>query len=139
MSLQGILSISGKPGLFRLVANRSNGLLVEDVVSKKVHFASARTHSFSPLETIAIYTEEDSTPLSDVFRNMQDLEASVPPIDPKSSSDELKSYFAQVLPDYDGTKVKDKDIKKVITWYNVLKENDMLHFPEALEDKTEEE
>lgn len=138
MSLQGILSISGKPGLYRLVANRSNGLLVEDVVNKKVHFASARTHNFSPLETIAIYTEDDSTPLFDVFKNMLNLEESVPPIDPKSTSAELKEYFSQVLPDFDDSKVKDKDIKKVITWYNVLKENDLLDFSETSEEGTEE-
>ncbi len=138
MSLQTVLAVSGLPGLFRMIANRNNGLLVEDLVSKKVHFASARKHNFTPLETIAIYTIEDSTPLFEVFKKMKEEYENNPPVDSKASSTDLRTYFKTILPDYDEYKVSDKDIRKVIKWYDLLKDQNMLDFSEEEEGNSEE-
>lgn len=138
MSLQTVLAVSGLPGLFRMIANRNNGLLVEDLVSKKVHFASARKHNFTPLETIAIYTIEDSTPLFEVFKKMKEEHETNPPVEAKATSTELRTYFKTILPDYDEYKVSDKDIRKVIKWYDLLQEQNMLDFSEEEEGNSEE-
>lgn len=138
MSLQTVLSVSGLPGLFRMIANKNNGLLVEDIITKKVHFASARKHNFTPLETIAIYTVEDSTPLFDVFKKMEEKYETNPPVEAQTSSPELRAYFKTILPDYDNLKVSDKDIRKVIKWFILLKEQDMLDFGSAAEEEKEE-
>lgn len=139
MSLQTVLSVSGLPGLFRMVANRNNGLLVEDLITKKVHFASARKHNFTPLETIAIYTLDDSTPLFDVLKKMDEEFEANPPVEAKTSSPELRKYFKLILPDYDDLKVSDKDIRKVIKWFLLLKEQDMLHFTEETKSENTDE
>ena len=118
-----------------MAANRSNGLIVEDPVSGKRRFASARRHQFTPLESVAIYTDDgDSAPLTNVFRNMRDQLDDNPPINPYSSADELYEYFADVLPNYDRDQVHASDIKKVIKWFTFLHEGGLL-----VDQKDEEE
>jgi hypothetical protein len=126
MSLESVLSISGLPGLFKLVGNRSNGLLVQGLDDQKILFASSRKHRFTPLETIAIYTIEDSTPIGEVFKKMLSLEEAGKIGDPQAGSEVLRAYFREVLPDYDELKVHDKDIRKVLKWFSLLKEKKLL-------------
>lgn len=118
--LKKILSISGKPGLYELVAQGKNMLIVESLTEKKRMPAYAHEKIIS-LADIAIFTEEDEVPLATVFENMAvkegGKEASA---SPKSSPDELREYFATVLPNFDRNRVYPSDIKKVITWYNLL-------------------
>lgn len=118
--LKTILSVSGKPGLFRLVSNAKNMVIVESLTDKRRLPIYARDKVVS-LGDIAMYTEEGEVPLSEVLTKIQAKEngsqASVPA---NSKPDVLKKYFAEVLPTYDRDRVYDSDIKKLISWYNLL-------------------
>lgn len=127
MNLDNIISVSGMSGLFRMAANRSNGLIIEDIDTGKKRFASVRKHQFTPLESIAIYTDDgDSLELKRVFSNMLDQLEDNPPVDAKSKPEELHNYFADILPNYDRDKVMTGDIKKLIKWFNFLNQRSML-------------
>jgi hypothetical protein len=127
MKLDNFVVVSGLPGVYRMAANRSNGLIVEDPLSGKRRFAPARRHQFTPLESVAIYTDDgDSAPLDIVFRNMRDQLDDNPPIDPSASADALYEYFADILPNYDRDQVHAGDIKKVIKWFVYLQEGGLL-------------
>lgn len=121
------MAVSGLPGLYRMAANRSNGLIIEDLQTGKKRFASSRKHQFTPLTSIGIYTDDgDTLGLKDVFRNMLDQWEDNPPVDPTAQPEDLHEYFADVLPTYDRDRVKTGDIKKVIKWFTFLKEKDYL-------------
>ncbi len=127
MNLDDIVAISGLPGLYRLAANRSNGLIVEELETGKRRFASARKHNFTPLGSIGIYlTDGDTKPLPEVFQNMLDQYADNPPVDPGSPQEELFEYFEDVLPLYDPERVYPRDVKKIIQWFIYLKEKGLL-------------
>jgi len=127
MNLENLVAVSGMPGIYRMVANRSNGLIVEDMEGGKRRFASARKHQFTPLESIAIYTDDgDSTELKNVFSNMLEQKEDNPPVDPNKPAEELHEYFADVLPTYDRDRVHTGDIKKVIKWFLYLDEKGLL-------------
>lgn len=138
MNLDKLVAVSGMAGVYRMVANRNNGLIVEDLQEGKRKFASARKHQFTPLESIAIYTDDgDSTELKHVFRNMLDQLEDNPPVDPNAPSGTLHEYFADVLPNYDRDRVNTGDIKKVIKWFGYLQETQ--HFAQSADDPGEEE
>ena len=142
MNLENVIAVSGLPGLYRMAANRSNGLIVEELKTGKRHFASARRHQFTPLESIAIFTDDgESTELRNVFRNMlQQLEDN-PPVSTTADPDELHEYFEDVLPNFDQDRVHTGDIKKVIKWFNYLLESGHLHeeADESQDDPNQEE
>lgn len=138
MNLENLVAVSGLSGLFRLVANRSNGLIVEDLADGKRRFASARKHQFTPLESIGIYTDDgDSTELKNVFRNMLDQQADNPPVDPEAAPEELRSYFADVLPTYDRDRVHVGDMRKVVKWFHYLQGKGLLADNPAADSETE--
>ena len=135
--LKDILSISGYGGLYKFISQGRTGIIVEALEDKKRMNASA-TAKISALEDIAIFTDVEDIPLKDVFKAIYDKENGGESINHKSSANELKDYFAEVLPDYDRDRVYVSDIKKVINWYNVLHKFDMLNFEEVEEEKSEE-
>ena len=120
MNISNIIAVSGVGGLNRLVSSRSNGLVVESLDTEKVKFYSVRKHQFTPLETVSIYTMTDTTELKAVFETMQSKMDTTPLPEPKAAAEELKSYFAEILPDYDLDRVYVSDIKKIIKWYQQL-------------------
>jgi len=138
MSVQfdDLVAVSGMSGLFKMVANRPNGLIIEEIDSGKKKLAPSRKHQFTPLASIGIYTgPKDTTELAEVFRNMKDQLESNPPVDPsKASGTELASYFEQILPDYDPDRVFAGDIKKVIKWFTFLNERDLIPAKEEKEE-----
>ncbi|WP_340114903.1 DUF5606 family protein [Maribellus mangrovi] len=134
--LKGILAISGQSGLFKLVAESKNNIIVESIETKK-RLPVYSTAKVSALEDIAIYTYEGDTPLKEIFKAISEEEEGGPAISHKASGAELKSYFEKVLPDYDQDRVYTSDIKKVLLWYNTLQENQMLDFSE--EEETDED
>jgi len=136
MSLEKILSISGKPGLYELKTQTRSGFLAESLLDGKKISVSGR-HNVSLLSEIAIYTLTEEVPLSKVFSKISDKENGGPAINHKSSKDELEEYFFNVLPDYDEDRVYASDIKKVVQWYNLLHKNGITQFIE--EDTSEEE
>lgn len=126
MDLKDYVSISGEAGLYKTKATRSNGLVVEDIDNGKSRFFSVRKHQFTPLESIAIYTESDTVPLTDVFKAIQGKMEESPIPESGASNDLLFAYFGQIVPDYDREQVKISDVKKVLKWYRFLAERDLL-------------
>ncbi len=138
MDLSKILSIAGKPGLYLMVGEAKNNLIVESLLDgKKIpSFAHDRV---STLKEISIYTETEDVALEQVLKSIYDFTEGKPVESPKkSSNDVLKSTFAEVLPNYDRDTVYVSDIKKIFSWYNLLLEKEMLDFTEEDEDVADE-
>ena len=138
MSLDKILSISGKPGLYELKTQTRTGLLAESLLDGKKITVSAR-QNVSLLSEIAIYTLTEEVPLAKVFGKISEKENGGEAISHKSGKDALEEYFFNVLPDYDEDRVYASDIKKVIQWYNLLNKNGFSDFSEDESDTSEEE
>ncbi len=134
MDLSKIMAVSGKPGLYIMVAKTRNGLVVESLLDGKRMpvFASDRSSS---LEDISIFTYEKDVPLKEVLWSIHQKYDGAKGPDPKSSPDELKAAFEEVLPDYDKDRVHVSDIKKIFAWYNILLDKDMISEPEEDEEK----
>lgn len=139
MTIDELVAISGMPGLYKIGTSRSNGMIVEDIDSGKSRFISMRKHQFTPLGTVAIYTEMDATELSIVFETMAEKEASMPIPSVNSSSNELFEYFEEILPDYDRDRVLVSDVKKVIKWYLFLKKRELFPFEKSQDDNPTDE
>jgi hypothetical protein len=136
MDLKEILSIAGRPGLYKTITQAKNGVIVESLSEGK-RFTAFSHERISSLEEISIFTEEDDMPLVDVFKMMYEKLEGKQAIDPKSDKGALSKFFDEMIPEYDKKRVYTSDIKKVITWYNALVEKEMLEFPEE-EEKEEE-
>ncbi|MCF6356860.1 MAG: DUF5606 domain-containing protein [Draconibacterium sp.] len=134
--LKGILSISGQSGLFKMVAEAKNNIIVESLDTKK-RIPVYSTSKVSALEDIAIYTETSDVPLKEILKTISDKEDGGVALSHKSSGGELKKYFEEIVPDYDKDRVYVSDIKKVLQWYNTLQEKDMLDFSESDEETKE--
>jgi len=125
MDYSKLVHISGKPGLFEILNQRQDGLIVKSLIDKKTNFVSGRIHQFTILDNVSIYTEEDSEPLIDVFDKMLTLKKTEPVPGPKEDQTVLKTYFEKVLPNYDKDQVHISDIKKVVKWFAILDEIDL--------------
>jgi hypothetical protein len=135
--LKGILSISGQPGLYKLVAEAKNNIVVESLDNNK-RMPVYSTSKVSALEDIAIFTTKEDLPLKEVFKAISEKENGGAAISPKSADKDLKSYFQFVVPDFDKERVYVSDIKKVLNWYNILQEKNLLDFTEETVTGTEE-
>jgi len=133
--LKEILAISGHSGLFKMVAESKNSIIVESLDNQK-RMPVYSTSKVSALEDIAIYTEAGDTPLKDVFKAISEKENGGAALDSKASGNQLKTYFEAIVPEYDKDRVYVSDIKKVLAWYNILQEKDMIDFSE--EETTDE-
>ena len=137
MSLDKILSISGKPGLFQLKTQTRSGFIAESLLDgKKV---SVSIHSnVSVLSEIAVYTLTEEIPLRKVFASIKEKEnGEQTSISHKDGKDKLEEYFFEVLPDYDEDRVYASDIKKIVQWYNLLHKHDLLNLEEEASDEEE--
>lgn len=130
MSLDKILSISGKPGLYELKARTRAGFVAESLVDGKKMAVGAH-NNVSMLSEIAIYTYSEEVPLREVFQKIAEKEDAKETISHKSSKKELETLFSEVLPEYDEDRVYISDIKKVIQWYNLLVKNNVTDFSET--------
>ena len=126
MSLKDLAAVSGLPGLFRVVNSRSNGIIMEEIETGKSRFISIRKHQITPLESVAVYTEDGSTDLKDIFATMRTMNAETAVPELSSNKESLISYFEEVLPNYDREAVKISDIKKIVKWYKFLDANNLL-------------
>lgn len=128
MTLDKILSIGGKPGLYKLVTQTRGGFVAESLLDKKRITVSMRSN-ISVLSEIAIYTLEEELPLREVFRKVQEKEdGGKTSIGHKDDKLKLEEYFFEILPNYDEDRVYASDIKKVIQWYNILHDNGITDF-----------
>ena len=124
-----ILTISGKPGLYRLLSQGRNMFIVEAVDATKKRMPVYNSDKVVMLDDIAIYTDTEEVPLREVFAKIQEKENGVLSIDIKSSTpEELVEYFETVMPDYDRERVYLTHIKKIYSWYNILVENGVTDF-----------
>lgn len=132
--LQTILAISGKPGLYKLVSRAKNSLIIEALDETHRRMPAFAADRITSLADIAMYTDADDVPLHKVLTSLKELEQGKPAsIDyRKASGDELREYFAKVLPDFDRDRVHNSDIKKLLQWYNILIANGITDFDEEL-------
>lgn len=133
--MKGILAISGKPGLFKLITNAKNSIIVESLLDGKRMPAYA-TSKISSLEDISIFTLDGDVKLAEVFASIFEKDLDINP--KKASSKQLKEAFSEVLPDYDEDRVYVSDIKKVFAWYNILKDKEIIT-SESIEEMRKEE
>jgi hypothetical protein len=133
MNLSGIISIAGMSGLYKVIAQSKNGLIVESLVDKK-RLPAHSTNRVSALEDVSIYSTGDDVPLKEVFQKIFDKEKGGAAIDPKSADAELRSYFKKAFAEYDEERVYTSDIKKVLNWYNILQKEGLLETKEESED-----
>ncbi len=131
MDLKEILAVSGKSGLYKIISQTKNGVIVESLLDKK-RMPIYATDKISNLEEISIYTDDKEKPLKEIFKSIFDKENGGAAPDPKSDEAKMKTYFGEILPDYDRDRVYTSDIKKVYSWYNLLLKNDLMTFEEEV-------
>jgi len=137
MGLDKILSVSGRPGLYKVQAQTRTGFLAESLVDGK-RISVGIQHNVSILSEIAIFTLNEELPLREVFRKIRDKEdGNQTSVGHKEGKDRLEEYFFDVLPDYDEDRVYASDIKKIVQWYNLLQKNDLLDLEEDQSDEEE--
>jgi len=123
--LEKILSISGQPGLFKIVTEAKNSIIVESLLTGK-RMPAYSTSKISALADISVFTQTGEIQLKDLFFQIKKNGKSV---SPKASQNELKALFAEVLPEYDQERVYVSDMKKIFQWYELLNSLDLLHEP----------
>ena len=122
MELKDILSISGKPGLYKLITTSKTNIIVESLIDQK-RAAVSGNNKISTLEDISIFTYEDDVTLGDVLDAIHKHTNGGKAPSKKSSSEELKDFMGEVLPKFDEDRVYVSDLKKLFSWYNLLLEN----------------
>tara|TARA_B110000196_G_scaffold286299_1_gene269899 strand:- start:1195 stop:1644 length:450 start_codon:yes stop_codon:yes gene_type:complete len=128
MNLEGILNVSGKAGLFKVVSQSKNTIIVESLTDGR----RGPVHSHSQanmLEEIGIYTYDDTKPLAEIFDDIAKKENGKQTISHKSPKSELTNYFRKTLANYDEERVYISDIKKVIQWYNAMQSAGLIELP----------
>lgn len=126
MSLKTILSISGKPGLYKIITQTRSGFIAESLLDQK-RLSVGIQQNVSLLSEIAIYTLSEEVPLAEVFKLIKEKENGGPTaVGHKESKDKLEEYFFDILPEYDEDRVYVSDIKKIMQWYNLLQKHNML-------------
>ena len=134
MNITGIISISGKPALSKIITQSRGGIIVESLIDGK-RFPVQGTERISSLEDISIYTYEEDMLLTEVFEKLLIHTNGEKAISHKSSNKELEAEFEKVLPNYDKDRVYTSDIKKVFQWFNLLLEKGLLEKEEETDKK----
>ncbi len=138
MSLDKILSIGGRPGLYKMLTQTRTGFVAESLIDKK-RITVGFQNNVSVLSEIAIYTLEEELPLPEVFTKIKEKEnGGKTSVGHKEDKIKLEEYFFELIPDYDEDRVYASDIKKVIQWYNLLHDNGITDFTTS-KDSSEEE
>jgi hypothetical protein len=136
--LQEVANISGKQGLYRIVKPGRAGVIVESLDQLHKREMINANAKVSVLKEISVYTEDvnKATPLGEIFLTIRKDFGLKIELDTKTASNkDIFDFFAKVMPDFDRERVYPTDVKKIITWYNILSEN----LPELFEEKIEEE
>lgn len=141
--LKEIASISGMPGLYRIIAPTRNGIIVESLAEKPARIVAQARNRVSILQEISMYTNdvESTVPLAELFDRIKKQYGSDLPVTAKSSNQELSTFLESVLPDYDQDRVYASDMKKLVQWYQIV--NQYLPYaqvddPETSAEKTDE-
>ncbi len=140
IEVKNFVAVSGMTGVYKLVAVRPNGLIIENFDSKERKFVPSRGNDFSPFSTISVYLDGgDTVPLGQVLTNMKEKLAENPLPSEKDSSPILRNYLIAILPEHDHDRVHISDIKKMIKWFNFLNSRDLLKEVVAEEEAVVEE
>ncbi len=134
MSLKGIISISGKGGLYQVVAQGKNNVIVKSIEDGR-KFPAFASNKISALDDISIYTIEEDILLNEVYKKMYEHLKGKEALDHKEDIDKLRKSFKEVLPEYDEERVTNTDVRKLFQWYNILIKADLLKY----EEETKEE
>ena len=137
MTLADIATVSGKGGLYKVLAPTKSGVILETLDESKAKMVATTSHRLSLLNEISIYTttKEGNVPLHDVLKKVHEDFGDDPGVDANSDSDELKAFMKSILPEYDEDRVYTSDIKKLVRWYDVIRK----YAPEVLSEATEKE
>ena len=136
--LSKILSVSGQSGLFMYVSHARNGVIAESLVDKK-RSAFGMSSKITSLADISIYTDEEEVKLQTVFEKMKEVLGEDAALTSKASADELKALFEKALPTYDRDRFYVSHMKKVVDWYNCLKNYASLEFVNLDEEQAAEQ
>lgn len=120
MEYNKIISVTGLGGLFELIGSKADGAIVRSLEDKTTKFASSRSHHFSHLESIEVYTVRENVNLVEVFKAMKNAGRPIPDYKDIAA---VKAYFTEVYPDMDFERVYTSDMKKMVRWYNILTDN----------------
>lgn len=121
MNLRALVSVTGKPGLFKLIGQNKGGFILESLDAAKIKsIVNLNSTKMATLEDITIYGEEEEIRLLDILETIKANGGNTP--DVKASGDTLRNFFREVAPGHDEARVYTSDIKKVISWYNIVKE-----------------
>lgn len=121
MNLRGLVSVTGKPGLYKLIGQNKNGFIIETLdASKLKSVVNLSTTKMATLEDITIYGEEEEIRLLDIFEHIKTNDVEMP--ETKAGGSVLREFFREVAPNHDEDRVYSSDIKKIISWYNIIKE-----------------
>jgi hypothetical protein len=120
--LKGILSISGQPGLFKMVTEAKNSIIVESLLTGK-RIPAYSTSKISALSDISVFTQTGEIQLKELFKKIQE---NGKVISPKASANEIKTFFSEILPEYDQDRVYVSDMKKIFQWYQLLNDLNLL-------------
>lgn len=120
VSITDVVAITGQPGLFRLLKSNDNAIVVESLEAKPKRQLVKGNMMVSKLTDVSIYTEEDSEPLAEVLLKIKSDFGDELPITKKSSNTDLMDFLRKVLPDFDDERVYPSNVKKLVTWYNIL-------------------
>jgi hypothetical protein len=134
IDLTGIISISGQPGLYKIVAQSKNGIIVEGLTDKKRVNVYAST-KVSTLSDISMFTTGDDKPVEEIMTTIYEKEKGGPAVEGKSDDKEIEKYFAGILPDYDRERVYISNMRKLINWYNTLQTTGNLKEKEEKDEK----
>ncbi len=134
MNITSIISITGKPGLHKIVSQTKNGLIAESIEDGK-RFPVYASEKVSAIEDISIYTKTDDMPLVEVYQKLYKKTTGKAAIDHKSKPEELQSYLKEVV-DFDEERVYNSDLKKLFQWFNILIKADLLKEDEKEDKKT---
>lgn len=137
MSLEKVLAISGKPGLYALKIQTRTGFVAESLIDGKKITVGLRSN-VSLLSEISVYTYDGEVRLSEVFRAIAEKEDNGAAISHKEENAKLESYFREVLPEFDEDRVYASDIKKILNWYNMLQANGLVSKDAPAAEATEE-
>jgi len=138
MKLSEILTISGKPGLYKIVAQNPGRVIVESVDDGK-RMPVFMQHNFSILNDISIFTEDEDTPLGEVFKALFEKEDGKETISHKSEEKDLEAKMLEVIPKYDKEEVRHADMRKLFKWYNLLISKNLWTPADLAEEVSEEE
>jgi len=136
MNLTGIIAISGRPGLYKVIAQGKNNIIVESLIDNK-RFPAYATDKISALDDISIYTYDEDAPLKDLLSAIYKKEDGKMCPSHKESLTVLQNYLLELLPNYDQERVYSSDVKKMFQWYNLLHKSGNLKMEEEVSQAAE--